>query len=65
MRPTLTIGIKYAVAVDHFVIFVFKKWKIELSFEPLAEHLAEFFGIFTAVGTDRQDLNFLFLLFRQ
>ena len=65
MGPAGTVRIEYAVTIDDFMIFVFQQRKVELSFEPIAEHLGEFFGVFTAVDADRQDLDFFFLLFRQ
>jgi hypothetical protein len=61
--PAAAVRIKNAVAVDHFVIFVLQKRKIEFSFEPLAHHLREFLGVFVAVHADREDLDLLFLLF--
>jgi len=36
MRPAAAVGIKNAVPVDHFVIFVFEERKIKLSVETLA-----------------------------
>lgn len=65
MRPAAPVRIKDAVAVDYFMIFVFKQWKVEVAVEPFAEHLAEFFRLFVVVDADRQDLNFFFLLLRQ
>ena len=65
MGPTRTVRVEYAVAIDHFAFFVFQQRKIELPFKSIAEHLAEFFGIFMLVDADREDLDFLFLWFRQ
>ena len=65
MGPSRAVRVEYAVAIDHLMVFVFQKWKVELPVEPFAEHLAEFFGVFTTVDADRQYLDFLFLLFCQ
>jgi hypothetical protein len=65
MRPPPAVGVEYAIAIDDFVVFVFQQRKVELSFESIAQHLGKFFRVFMAVGTDGQDLNLLFLLFRQ
>jgi hypothetical protein len=65
MGPAGTVRIEYAVAINHLVVFVFQQRKVELPFEPVAEHLGEFFGVLMAVDADRQDLDFFFLLFRQ
>lgn len=65
MGPAGTIRVEYPVAVDHFVVFVFQKWKVELTFEALLEHLREFFRVFMAVDTDGKNLDLLFLRFRQ
>ena len=65
MGPATPVRVKYAVAIDHLVIFVFQQRKVELTFEAFAEHLGEFFGVLMAVDADRQDLDPLFLLFRQ
>ena len=65
MGPAGTVRIEDTVAVDDFMVFVFQERKVELSFEPVAEHLGEFFGILMAVDADCQDLDFFFLLFRQ
>ncbi len=65
MGPAGTVRIEYAVAIDDFMVFVFQQRKVKLSFEPVAKHLGEFFGVLMAVDADRQDLDLLFLLFRQ
>ena len=65
MGPRRTVRVEYAVAIDHLVVFVFQQRKVELSFESIAQHLGEFFGVLMAVDADRQDLDLLFLLFRQ
>ncbi len=62
MRPSLTVRIKNAVAVDDLVIFVFKQGKIEFSGESLFQLLDKHFRLVMSVNTDRQDLD-LFLLF--
>src|SRR6266404_4716098 len=63
MRPTAAVRVEDAVAVDHFVIFVFKQWKVELAVEPFAQHIAEFLRLVVIVGADGEDLHFFFLLF--
>jgi hypothetical protein len=65
MGPAGTVRVEDAVAIDDFMVFVFQKREVELPFETNAHHLCEFFGVFTAVDADRQDLDFFFLLFRQ
>src|SRR5438552_4452655 len=65
MRPAAAVRIKDAVAVDHFVIFVFEQRKVELAVEPFAQHFAEFFRLLMIVGADGEDLHFFFLWFRQ
>ena len=61
MRPAFAVRVKNAVAVDHFVIFVFEQRKIELAVEALAQHLAEFFRFLVVVDANREDLDFIFL----
>ncbi len=65
MWPAGTVRVEYTVAVDDFAVFVFQQREVEFTFEPVAEHLGEFFGVFMAVDADREDLDFFFLLFRQ
>src|SRR5262249_13503437 len=63
--PTAPVRIEYAVAIDYFVVSVFQQWKVELSFKTNLHHFCEFLRVFMAVDTDRDDLDFLLLLFRQ
>ena len=63
--PTTPVRVEYAEAIDHFVVFVFQQWKVELSFKTDLHHFCEFLRVFMAVDTDRDDLDFILLLFRQ
>ena len=65
MGPPGTVRVEYAVTIDHLVVFVFQQRKIELSFKSIAHHLGQFFGVCMVVDADCQDLDFLFLSFRQ
>ena len=53
MGPPRTVRVEYAVAVDQLVVFVFQQRKVELSVEPVAKHLSEFFRVLMAVDADR------------
>ena len=65
MRPAAAVGIEDAVAIDHFVVFVFEQRKVELAVEALAQHLAKFPGVFVGVDADGKDLYFFLLLLGQ
>ena len=65
MLPTLTIGIEYTVTIDDLVILVLEQRKIEFSLETLAQHLAQFLGVFVAVHAHRENLSLVFLLLGQ
>ena len=65
MGPTAAVGVEHAITVDDFVVFVFEQREIELALKALAHHLAELSRLRARVGADGQDLDFLFLRFRQ
>jgi hypothetical protein len=65
VRPAFAVRVKNAVAVNHFVIFVFEEWEIKFAVEAFAEHLAEFFGFVVIVDTNGEYLDFFFLRFGQ
>ena len=65
MRPTAAVRIVDPVTIDYFVILVFEEREVELAVESLAQHLGEFFRFLVTMRAQREDLHFLFLLFRQ
>ena len=65
MGPAFAVRIQNAIAVDHFVIFVFEKWKIELTVETLTEYLGKVLRFLVLVDADGEDLYFVFLDLRQ
>jgi hypothetical protein len=65
MGPTAAVRIVDPVTIDHFVIPVFEEREVELAVESLAQRLGEFFRFLVVIRAHREDLHFLFLLFRQ
>jgi hypothetical protein len=65
MRPTAAVRIVDPVTIDHFVTLIFEEREVELAVESLSQHLGEFFRFLVIIRAHREDLHFLFLLFRQ
>ena len=62
MRPALAVWIKDSIAVDDFMVSIFKQWKIEVPGKSLLYLLHKLFRIFVAVDADREYLNLLFFV---